>query len=245
MKRKVWLGLIVAVILVVSLAAISYEENIGNYVGNHENQLPQFTLILSSSNETVTQGKSVQINVTVNYVSGRRANVTLAAAVNATGLESRFENSSGEAGFSTILTINVSNSASTNYYVINVTASNGVINQSAQFKLGVLSSQILVVCDVIFDASITRGPYTMTFWDVSKPPYNVRSSNTLGPDYTCTQLLNNGDNYYVTLDYTQVPPAFMGLHSYAVRADLGNFQVSAPVGQTYQIQNFTILSVSP
>ncbi len=182
--------------------------------------MPQFdfTMAVSSSSNTVQKGGSLQINVNVTYLRGEPETVALSASGGPDGATYSFSNQTGTptniAPFSCNLTIMVPASASTEIYVINVTAcaANGK-NYSLPFELSVLDADIQVSGTVTVKSSEPIYPTEIQFVNVATNQTYKAIVNTTPSSPSAAVLVQQGrysislpnhESYRVTCTWTRL-----------------------------------------
>ena len=170
-----------------------------------------FAMAVSPSSSTVQQGSSLQLTVNVTYLQGTPEAVSLSASGGPNGTAYRFSNQTGTPTdidpFSCNLTVMVPASASTDMYVINVTASTAKgKNYSLPCELSVLDADIQV-----------SGTVT------------IKSTEPIYP--TEIQFVNTATNqtYKAIVNTTQSSP------SAAVLVQQGRYSISLPNHQSYRV----------
>ena len=240
--RKI-LAIIASALLIIALATTYYESQL--------KVISDFSLSLSSEKQTVTQGESTQILVNVTHLSGKNVNVTLNANSNSSSIQYSLMSASGIPNFTTALTVTTSISTPTSYCQINVTANNGQFNHTASFTFGVLSSRVFVsgiMTGNHINSPLTVTPINLTFVDLStglayESPvdlgnFYVHYDVPTGGSGNYSVVLFNGHTYNVTFYETTVENDFPFIPPETGGNFLGNFTVSAPVGNTTQSANF-------
>jgi hypothetical protein len=173
-----------ATLLIVTLVGILFLS------GNSPTQMPtteptpnpipfNYRLDVSPTNGTTMQGNSVQINVTLAYVTGSPENIMLSAAGIPDGADYAFSQPHGfpsnDSTFTSTLVIHVSEDIPTSTYNVTIkSATDTGKTYSSQYKLSVLNSKVtvsgivsvgtgVVPTQIIFDPLSNSGATVQTF----------------------------------------------------------------------------------
>ena len=232
LTRNIGIAVFLIMVLIVAVGATIYS------MRPMRPTVPEFNLSLSSSNGTVIQGSIMQISVAIFNFSGRPENVSLSGNVNSSGINCNFEPVTGTPNFISTLTIIVQNSTSTNYYSLNVTATNGEKTHTASYSIAVLSTKVLVTGKVYVGQPTTAlfsvYPITIQFSDTST---GTLYSSTINDSDSYSVSLDNEHTYNVTYTYQVIPLGWFE-PPYTGEARIGSATIFAGVGNATQIQNF-------
>ena len=189
---------------------------------------PSFDLLLSPSNGSILQGSSTQTTATVFNFTDYQI-VSLRADTGLNGIEYSFNQTSGNDTYTSLLTLNTSQSTVTGTYPILVTATNGPITKKSIFQLSVLNSNVTVTGRVLITEGTALDFASLDFIDnktgqdvqaTGKPVYNVTLSNQHSYDVKVT---------YFNLNLGQIPTD-----------DLGTYSVNASAGITSLSHDFKL-----
>ena len=210
------------------------------------------------------QGESTKIYIYVTASSAKSLNVTLSANINCSAtqgsvdsiitapdslIQYSFKPSDGKPSFTSALTINVPDSLLTNYYAINVTATNGEITHNATCIIAVCNSKVSLSGAIFQGYSggpVVETPTEMKFVDISTGTSLTANLNAIANGIqnmigTYAISLDNGHTYNVTLtvdaalgsSVPQYQPHETNMFN------LGLMTAYASVGQSTQNQDFT------
>jgi hypothetical protein len=179
---------------------------------------PSFDLLVSSSNGSVLQGNSIQTTATVFNFTDYQI-VSLKADTGASGIECSFNQTRGNDTYTSLLTLNASQSTVTGTYPIVVTATNGPITKKSTFQLSVLNSNVTVTGRVLITEGTAFEFAELDFIDrqtgqeipaIGNPVFNVTLSNQHNYDVNIT---------YFNLNLGTIPTEYLG--NYSVNASAG------------------------
>ena len=154
LPRKKSVVLIVLTVLIASILMGIFLYNNQTEINSYSksNNSPPFDFSISSSNSTclLKQGETVQLTYYVSKINGTAQTVNLNSDVYISGISCDFSPSSGEGNFSSIATIAVWNSTTSNSYKINFTATSNTTSQNLPYNIDVLSSKVQVSGRAVF-----------------------------------------------------------------------------------------------
>ncbi len=241
-QRNIIIASVIIVVLVVSSIA-------GLIVFYHQPSTKpkptQVNVNVAMNQTNVIQGSNLQAEVNVTSI-GNSENVTLGSNTGSSGIQCRFEPSTGKSNFTSTLTLSVPDTTPTGNYTVTVTATGNKEAENASYVISVLSATVTVSGTVNISAlaavgisSLSQIQFTDTQTD-STVAYSFPSSyppvatNDIG---TYSVTLQNEHTYNITLVY------FWGITGAIPKytADDGNFTVFAPAGNSMLTgQNFNL-----
>ncbi len=190
---------------------------------------PSFDMLLSPSNGSVLQGSSIQTTANVYNFTDNQI-VSLRADTGSSGIECSFNQTSGNYTYTSLLTLNASQSTVTGTYPIVVTATNGPITKNSTFQLSVLNSNVTVTGRVLLSGGTALDFLNLNFID-RQTGQNIQV-NRQGLSTVFNVTLSNQHSYdvkvtYFVLDLGQIPTD-----------DLGTYSVDASAGVTSLSHDF-------
>jgi hypothetical protein len=250
---------LVTLLILILIIAISVTYYFQSQKTNRTNDSTKsdFKLSLSSSNGTATQGESAKIHIDITYISGKSLDVTLSASINqsvtllsfGSSIQYSFEPSVGAPNFNSTLTLNVPASTPTNYYSVNVTATNGEVTHNASYTIAVLSSKVSLSGAIFQGYSggpVVETPTKMKFVDISTGASFTANLNALANANqnmigTYSIYLDNGHTYNVSLTVDAALGSSVPRYQphETDTFNLGLMTASSSVAQSTQTQNFT------
>ncbi len=250
--KRLGIAFLLIILLVLAVVATLY---FMHQPSASTSNLPEFNLSLSSSNGTVMQGNSIQTSVEISNFRGQLNNITLSGNGNYSGvdrsiisaigiplrIQCNFEPISGNLSFTSNLTMNVPSSIPTNYYLVNVTATNGQVTHNTFYTLGVLSAKVLVSglavqpgnrgIDNEYDTQID-------FTDIST---GTKYSSGIDIDGRYSISLDNQHTYNTTITFNLIgKPTYPFIQSTHSSNNLRSVIANAPVG--YNTMNYDLTS---
>jgi hypothetical protein len=240
-SKKIALGLLVVLaVIVLIIALFAYYERV------QPAKTPDFKISISSTYDELTQGSSIQIPIQISDNKNSNQPVNLTAISNSTNLQFTLQPNSGFGDFSTALLLSPSNSTPTNYFQINVVASDGNETQTVSCIIAVLSAKITLTGHVAYAPELNSpyelDPIKLTFADSSTGTTYTSSLNDSGT-YSGAYSINleNQHTYNVTYYYLfgigtnpeNSPPGLC-----EVSYDFGWFIAYSPAGNSTQNHDF-------
>ena len=241
-NKKISFGLLaLAAIIILIVALFTYYEEVQTVKNSN------FRLSISAKYEEVMQGSSIQIPV--NVIENKNSNLTvnLSATSNSTNLQYNIQPNSGKGNFTSTLIIDTSNSTPTNYYRINILATNGKVEQNAVYTVGVLNTKIALsgrITYPFYNSPIDVYPINLTLTDTSTGAmYNstVNGGGGFELQGNYSMSIDNQHTYKAILYIQTVmldpspfgPPAISnGI------MDFGTLTIDSPVGNSTLIHDF-------
>jgi hypothetical protein len=171
-KRKTALVLAVILVMIVSLVAVIHFATYPHIESQSVKTSFDYQLNIYPLNSTVTQGNSVTANINVTYLQGTPQNVTLNAYGVQTNVTYSFSNQTGKPlvrnPFTSNLTIKVLTTASSNTYMVNISATspNGK-TYSSPYNLTILNAEIQVSGSVDLTSRTAVVPSALQFIDTA------------------------------------------------------------------------------
>jgi hypothetical protein len=226
-NRKVILGIVVAVVLIIALVVGAVIYSGGSLSKLITGKPFDFNISASDSSGTVMQGNSIQTTVNINGVSGNPQTVTLSGDSGTSGIQCSFNPASNTPDFSSTLTMSVPTSTPTSAYSVTITATGGGATHSTSYTISVLSAQVYVSGTVVTTGLGTH-PTQIQFADQQTGlTYTGSLSDT---SYSIT--LQNQHTYTVTVSWA-------GLLWSSGTYNGGSLYVNAGVGVTTQTANYS------
>jgi hypothetical protein len=240
--RKKSILFVLALLFVVILAWIFINHDVK--LPENNTYSPPFDFNISTSNSSclLKQGATVQITIFVTKINGTAQTVDLNSDAYESGISCNFNPSTGKGNFSSIATITVWNSTTSNSYKINFTATSNTKSHNLPYNIDVLNSKVQVSLKAVF--SVGFGPPTtllssITFIDSkTNETISVRSQDGIH----CESTLENQHSYEVKIDWGFYPlgPNAFGHHPQKVGSYNSSIYVNAKVGEDSIVQDFLV-----